>query len=227
MKRHGLLTAASLSLSLSLSLALLGATLATAKPPASAPEAAVRADFQALKKAMLGGDGPATAALASPNSIAVYEKCRNLALASPKTALEALSQVEILIVLQVRKDLSAKRLAAMNGADLLAWGVTAGLISKDSVTACEIDTLEFSGKVAVASMLVRGEVVPDLAFRFVREGTRWTMDFEGLMKLAEPALAQNRDKAGQSKVDFAMSLLEQQAGKPLPRGLLDGPLTAK
>jgi len=221
MTRHGLLKAASLSL------ALLAPRLATAKPPAPAPDATVRADFQALKKAMLGGDGVATAALASPNSTAAYEKCRKMALESTRTALEELSQVEILIVLQVRKDLSAKRLAGMKGADLLAWGVTAGLISKDSVTACEIDEVEFSGKVAEASMKVRGKPVPELTFRFVREAGRWTMDFEGLMKLAEPALAQAREKAGQSKVDFAVALLEQQAGKPLPKGILDGPLKAK
>jgi hypothetical protein len=194
-----------------------GSSSATAKPT-------VRQDYAKFKAALERGDGKTAATLVSEDTIALYDKCRSLAVSATESTLRPLDQMSVVLVLQLRYLLPKHELQAMTGADLFAWGVEKGLLKKNTVEGVDITSVEFKNDRAAASLTKAGKPLDGSRFDFVQEDNHWKLDMLPIIDAGNVALEEARSESGGSRVDLAMEVLQQTYNKPMPREILQGPL---
>jgi hypothetical protein len=200
--------------------------LCVAAGPALPDEKLVRRDFMKLKAALEQGNGVEAAALVSPGTLRQYEQARTLALGGEGTDLESLPQVQVMLILQLRYQADRQALEKMaDGAGAFAWGVERGLLKKQTVNAFTLRQVSVEGDQATATLSQTGKPVNDLDFHFEKTPQgRWTLRLEKVVEAAEPQLAKLREKAGKTKTEFALYLMERTYGQPMPPEILKGPI---
>ncbi|CAB5081879.1 hypothetical protein D3OALGA1CA_276 [Olavius algarvensis associated proteobacterium Delta 3] len=196
----------------------------TSQSTASKGTSDVKASFAILKNALRDGDGNKAAAYVTPKTLDLYERCRKLSLHSTDTDFEAISQLEVLLIFQLRWLLDIKTLKSMDGAAVFSWGVENGLVKKQTLAFIEIDNVQVEGNKAISTLLNRGQSVTDLVFNFELHDEIWKLDFERILRLSDNVFAELRKKAGKTKIELAIYLIERTYKKKVPSQILNGPL---
>lgn len=194
------------------------------KVGAASGKPTVRQDYAKLKQALERGDGKTAASLVTADTLALYEKCRALAIDAPESTLRPLDQMSVVMVLQLRYLLTKNELQGMTGAELFAWGVEKGLLKKETVEGIEILGVEFDDTRAAASLTKHGQLLGNSKFDFVQEDDHWKLDMLPIIDAGNLTLEQARAATGKSRVDIAMDVLAQSYKKPIPSQILKGPL---
>ncbi|MBN2703933.1 MAG: hypothetical protein JXR23_06950 [Pontiellaceae bacterium] len=207
-----------------LSVALLAGCGQKTQPKSSSAAPAVQESFAALKTALRDGNGPGAASRVTPQTLEMYERCRKLALDSAGTDFESLSQLEVLLTFQLRWLLPKAELETMDGTEVFAWGVEEGLVKKDTLAAIELDKVQPEGGKAVATLRNQGQPVTDLVFDFELHDGVWQLDFKRILQSTDRAFAALRERAGKTKIELAVYLIEQTYESEVPSQILNGPL---
>jgi len=192
--------------------------------PAFRADTTVEADYKALKNALRDGDGETAASLVTASTLQEYEICRKLALDSSGTDFADLNQFTVLMVFQLRYLLERSRLAEMTGRDIFIWGVTSGMVKKETIEAIAIHKVQYDGSTAYATLTQNGQVATDALFTFRNEDSRWKLDMMEIARMGGKQLDSVREQARKTKVEMAVYLLERTYGAGIPPSILDGPL---
>lgn len=185
---------------------------------------AVYRSFDTLKTAMRLGDGNTAASHVTPETLALYERGRKLALDSSSTDFESVPQVVVMLVFQLRWMLDKQSLEKMDGEGVFSWGVKNGLVSKTTLDAFELDDVQVDGVHAMATLRQNGQLVGDAVLKFRFHEDAWKVDFVQLMMQVERAFDAIREKSGKSKMEVAIYLLERTYRQEIPAQILKGPL---
>ncbi len=184
----------------------------------------VQESFAILKGALRDGDGNVAASRVTPATLDLYERCRKLSLDSADTDFETLPQLEVLLIFQLRWLLDKETLKSMNGAAVFSWGVKYGLVRKQTLESIELDNVQVEGNKAISTLFNRGQPVTDLVFDFELHNGIWKLDFERILRTPDQAFAELRKKAGKTKIELAVYLIERTYKKKVPPQILNGPL---
>lgn len=192
---------------------------ATIPPASSVPQS-----FESLKAALRTGNGKEAASLVTPATLRMYEKCRKLALNSSNTDFETLSQLEVLLIFQLRWLLDKKTLQSMNGKEVFSWGVDEGMVKKQTLESIQLDNVQVEGKKAVSTLFNGGKPVTDLVLYFELNNKIWQLDLARILNASDAALAGLRKKTGKTKTELALFLIEHTYKKEIPPEIVKGPL---
>jgi len=185
---------------------------------------AVEQDFEALKHALAQRDSTAASALVTHSTLHHYENCRILSVDSSTTDFADLDQLSVLLVLQLRFLLSKGELEQMDGKELFEWGVSNGLVKKDTFKSIQIHKVQCEGPTAMATVTKDGQIASDAKFTFRHENDRWKFDMTEVSRMASQQLDAVREQAGKTKIEMAIYLLENTHKEKIPPAILDGPL---
>lgn len=194
------------------------------KSPSSQTMSTVEQDYAALKRALRDGDGKTAASLVTARTLQEYEKCRTLALDSSGTDFGELNQLTVMMVFQLRYLLAKAQLQEMSGREVFEWGVSGGMVKKDTLEAIQIHKVQYDDMAAFATVTQHGKVASDAMFNFRKEDGRWKLDMMEIARLGGNQLDEIRRLAGKTKVEMAVYLLERTYGEQIPPYILDGPL---
>lgn len=183
-------------------------------------EDAVRAVFVAYRDAILAKRGKAAAALVAQETLAYYDKMRLAALDMKEAELKRSPPMDRLMILAVRHRLGDRDLAAMNGADLFAAAVDAGMVSM-SAQAAEPDAVVFTpdGNAKLGIRVGTQTSPPEAGFTMRREADSWHIDVLSVAAAAG-ALLETSLKSLDPDPDVALlKLLELSSGKKPDAGV--------
>ena len=183
---------------------------AFAAPP---DEAAVRAAFEAYKKALLAADGEAAVAAVDRNTLGYYGRIHDLALRADSATVRALPSLDLLMVLLVRHRVPADSLRRMDGPALLAHGVDEGWIGRDGVEGQTLGGIRVDADTAYADVLIHGQPVP-FAWTFHREDGQWRLDLTSTMGGISEALDGAIAETGMDREAFFFDMLGMLTGTP-------------
>ena len=188
------------------------------------PAHTVEEDYAAFKDALLDSDGAEAVRYVTEETIAFYDRCRKMALDSEGVDFASLGQMEVVLTFQLRYLLNAASLREMDGRSLFAWAVRNGLVKKETLKGIELNGVQHEGETAIATLSKDGQPVNDLVFHFERRDGVWRLDLMRITKLTGEALDEIRRKAGKSKIEMAVYLLERTYDTQIPPQILEGPL---
>lgn len=173
--------------------------------------AAVQRGFAIYKSALVRHDGARAAATVSGNSLAYYDRMRQLALSAPKDELEQLEGTERMLVLGMRHQASRDLLEAATPAELVAYAVSSGLVSDLSVATTELGPVSIQGERARAWVVVDGQPTRSV-LQFVLEDAVWKFDLEFAMEASSGLIAALSEQLGVSENDVIFELLARGSG---------------
>lgn len=185
---------------------------ATAVPTPAEEVTAVRASFEGYKQAILGQAGEKSVGFVDRNTLAYYQKMRDLALRGDQETIRALSTVDKLFVLSIRHRISPEEVELMTGESLFVYAVNQGWIGKASVINNEVGDITVSGTHATGVHLSRGKATP-LKFVFQRENGKWKLDLTSIMPAADQAFKQVIRESGLDEDEILITILESVSGK--------------
>ncbi|UOV05910.1 hypothetical protein MUU77_11575 [Pseudoxanthomonas sp. F37] len=185
-------------------------------------EAAVRATFAAYKAAVLARQGERAADHVTAGTLREYARYRELALAAPRTALEALPMTERLQVLIIRARVPAADLRAMDGRRVFTHAVDRGWIGREGVERSELGTVQVGGDHAAARLKIGATELP-IDFEFEREPGGWRFNLIPLTTMSEDVFKQLARQNGVSENEMVMTLLRGLSETPVDERLWDPP----
>ena len=203
--------------------ALLSLLGALAVAPTADELDAVRKAFTRYQSALLAKDGSAAAAAVSANSLAFYDRMRNLALAGTKAEIQALDGTEQVLVLSLRVRAPRPLLRSGSPDALIAYAVDQGMISAGTVARTQLGEITLHGTEADATLLLDGHPVPGAGFRFHREGDVWNFDLEHASLLARGIFGRLAEQRGVSQEALILELLSKTSGRSVGPEVWDPP----
>ncbi len=171
----------------------------------SADDAAIRKTFQAYRKALLGGDGPAAWAEVDAGTHAHYDKIA-AAMSSASGGLKSLDILSRFMVLRMRNTYGTGELAKMDGKAVFVLGIEKGWTSKDSVQKMDrLTRVESDGKSAKGYT----KAAAGASLFFVKESGGWKIAMSKLFGPLNQALRASARRQGISEDQLIQSMLAQ------------------
>lgn len=206
----------------------LGATSSTPMPGTSVgarqdttAEEAVRTTFERYRKALLERDGELASRAVDKKTLEAYQGYLDLARTVDRSELDDLDLLAKLMVLRLRHELDAAKLAAATGRGVFAMAVENGWISDNSVRDAAIAKIAVDHTSASASIR-RNPKVP--LFFFFKEGDSWKFALWKLFPVVEPVLRTLMAASGETdEVAYVVALIEAVSPRKFDRALLHGP----
>lgn len=161
--------------------------------------------FAAYRDAVLGGGGQGAGMLVSAETVALYERARQAALAPDPRALDGLPLVEALLALRLRAAVPAADLRAVDGAGAVSLAARHGLTGSgfDSIT---LRPAEVYGDLAMAEQADAAGRPAGVWWRFLRENGVWRVDLRPNLEAGEAILRDRLRVSGQTRADFLNTL---------------------
>jgi hypothetical protein len=162
----------------------------------------------------------ATATVAS-ETFHLYEELRLLAASAPRTQLETLDLMSVMLVLQIRARFVRSELETVDGRALFERAVEAGLVG-DEVRDVPLDEVWIDDAGAHAEIRIEGEPVVWL----LREDEQWRVDIPKMIRVLGPAIESlARDRVlTDGKLRTALALIVLGSDDSVDVDVLDGPL---
>jgi len=176
--------------------------------------AAVARGFAVYKSALMRRDGARAAAAISANSLAYYDRIRELALSAPRNELEALEGTERMLVLGMRHQAPRELLETATPAELVAYAVDSGLVSDTSVATTELGEITIQGDRARAWIVIDGQPTRGV-LQFAREQAAWKFDLEFAMQASSGLVAALAEQLGLPENQVIFELLARGSGRPV------------
>jgi len=175
---------------------------------------AVARGFAVYKSALAARDGARAAAAISANSLAYYDRMRELALSAPRNELEALEATERMLVLGMRHEAPRELLETATPVELVAYAVDSGLVSDTSVATTELGEITVQGDRARAWIVIDGQPTRGV-LQFAREQSGWKFDLEFAMRASSGLVAALAQQLEVSENQVIFELLTRGSGRPV------------
>ena len=161
--------------------------------PVPSDEALIRASFEQYKGAARKSDGSAVVPLLTPESLAHYDRLRNLALTGTEAELDKTRYVERMQVWMFRQLLTSEELGAMSREELGAYVFDKHMMGEDLEESSSFDTLEIEGSTATARHIARGRPaggpIREVTFQWKKGSDgQWRLDLLHTVALMEVQL---------------------------------------
>ena len=207
------------------------------RKPSTSDESRVHAAFEQYKQAARKSDGAAVAPLVTAQSVAHYERLRDLALTGTQAAIAELPYVKRIQIWMFRQLLTAENLRAMSGADVVAYVFDEHMMGRDLEETSAIDELQIEGTTATARHLARGRPaggpIREVTLQWKKgEYGKWRLDLLHTLALMEVQLddvhemdpAKSKEELAQGIVQlFTRTELEPKHFEPIaPRTDVQG-----
>jgi len=206
--------ARSIGIAVRLGLALASVSVVASGAAAGPETEAVARGFAAYRSALVARDGARAAAWISANSLAYYDRMRELALSAPRDALEALEGTERMLVLGMRHQAPRELLETATPAELVAYAVDSGLVSDTSVATTELGEITIQGDRARAWIVIDGQPTRGV-LQFARDQSAWKFDLEFAMRASSGLVAALAQQLGVSENEVIFELLGRGSGRPV------------
>ncbi|HYH32052.1 MAG TPA: hypothetical protein VD903_16895 [Pseudonocardia sp.] len=197
-------------------------TAAPATPAQADSEQAVRAVFAAYKQALLNRDAPAATARVSDSTIEYYGSLARLAGTGGPEEIGARSLVDRLTIALLRTQRSPADFAAVDGRQLFAYAVDAGLVDSSTVADVELGDVRVAGERAFAQAVIRGRSTP-FDYEFVRADGRWLFDAVPALQAGNSALQVVAQKSGVPEDEFIFRAVESATGQRVDESIFAKP----
>ncbi len=181
-------------------------------PTATEEATAVRASFDGYKQAILDQAGEKSVGFVDRNTLAYYQKMRDLALRGDRETIRALSTVDKLFVLSIRHRISSEEVELMTGESLFVYAVNQGWIGKASVINNEVGDITVSGTHATG-VHVSGRKASPFKWVFQMENGKWKLDLTSIMPAADQAFKQVIRQSGLHEDEFLITIIESVSGE--------------
>lgn len=185
-------------------------------------EAAVRATFESYRRALTSKDGQAAAALVSDGTIDYYAQLAVIAGTAGPEEIAARPLVDRLTIALLRVKRPAAELASLDGRELFAYGVEAGLFAESSLADNALGTVRTAGDRAFAQVVVRGRPSP-FDYEYVRERGTWLFDVVPTLRATNPLLQQTATRANLTEDEFVFQVVGSAAGRRIDASIFNRP----
>jgi hypothetical protein len=182
---------------------------------------AAREAVRRYAAALEARDVAAASATVASETFQLYEELRLLATSAPRTQLETLDLMSVMLVLQIRARFVRSELEAVDGRALFERAVEAGLVG-DEVGDVPLDEVWIDDAGPHAEIRIEGEPVVWL----LREDEQWRVDIPKMIRVLGPAiesLAHDRVLTD-GKLRTALALIVLGSDDSVDVDVLDGPL---
>lgn len=161
--------------------------------PVPSDEALIRGSFEQYKRAARKSDGSAVVPLLTPESLAHYDRLRNLALTGTEAELDKARYIERMQVWMFRQLLSAEELGEMSREELGAYVFDKHMMGEDLEESSSFDNLEIEGSTATARHIARGRSaggpIREVTFQWKKGSDgQWRLDLLHTVALMEVQL---------------------------------------
>jgi hypothetical protein len=192
------------------------------QPSAPDAESAVRAAYEGYRQALLDRDGRAAAALVSDSTIEYFQSLAAIAGTGGPEGIRARSLNDRLTIALLRVRRPPAELARMDGRELFAFGVEAGLFDSSSVADIRLGGVRVEGDRALAQLVIRGEA-SRLVYEFVRAGADWRLDVGPALLVANTVLKQLVRQASVPEDQFIFQMVESVSGQRVDASIFARP----
>ena len=191
--------------------------LLAAAPVAAAPQDDVSATFEAYRVALLATDGEKAAEIVTQGSRDLYRHYANQALTLDHAALNRVHIADRLTILLLRHSVERERLMQMGGAEIIAYAVDQGWISKEGTAGIQLGNYQVAGDIATGTLLRTDGSETSYKVEFLKEDGDWHLNLKKMLEFARIGIEYAVKQAGMSEDEFILALLEYSTGrKPGP-----------
>ncbi len=183
-------------------------------PPTTDDGKAIHAAFSAYHQAVFTGDGQAASELIDDDSIAYYQRVRDLAFDASADETKALDVSDKLTVLLIRARVSAADLQALDGRGLFVMMVEQGWVAKQSAENVDLADIVVDGDAATGRMVINRETTP-LEMKFTRTGADWKLNLPHIAAIGQRALKKQIESNGQPENEFVINNVATVVGRSL------------
>lgn len=172
----------------------------------------IRESFAAYKKAVLDAKGADAAEHVDSDSLAYYQRIRNLAFDGLADEVKALPAADKMAVLIARLRVPADELQTMDGRGLLEHAVNQGWIGKQSIERSDLGTIVVEAATATGDLLI-DQKETKLTMKFTRSGSDWKLNVPHMTAAAQTAITQTIAESGQDENEFVVNIIAFTAGQ--------------
>lgn len=195
-----------------------GSQVGTQATPAEA--LAIRQTFTDYQAALASKAGKKAASLVDGETLRYYATAQKLALEANKETAQKLPLIDKLMVLRMRAEFPAEKLAAYSPQELIAVGVERGWVGSTAENA--LGEIFIRGDHARGQALVQGQPVP-LYHEFRREGGAWKLSLVALTRAVGPVMSEAARRLELTEDEFLLFMLEQGLPKKPGPEIWDAP----
>lgn len=183
-----------------------------AKPNTQNDPRPIRACFTAYRQAVLNANGSEAADQIDSESLAYYQRIRNLAFDGSAEETKALTFADKMAVLIARHRATAAELETMDGRGLFEHAVNHGWIGKKSIEHSNLGDISIEGNTATGTLLIESKETP-MTVKFNRAGDDWKLNLPHMTAAAEKALKQAIAESGQDENEFIVNIIAFTTGQ--------------
>ncbi len=178
-------------------------------------EKAIRACFDRYMKALLNNDGDDAVLCVDRKTLLYYEQLLKLIKVGTRAEVDSLPMRDKATVLLMRHRVPKEMMLAMtNGHDHFVYGITNGLLDKDSASNVELGTITVEGDTAKSNTFsVAQQREYPFGVHFNRENGEWKMDMTSVFPLVDMVMQTEVTRSGLTENEFLWRLLEASSGK--------------
>jgi hypothetical protein len=182
---------------------------------------AIREAVHRYAAALEARDAAAASATVTSETFELYDELRLLALNAPRTQLETLDLMSVMLVLQIRARFRRGELEAVDGRTLFERAVEAGLVGEE-VGEVPLDEIWIDDARAHAEVRIEGQPVVWMR----AQDEQWRVDIPTMLRSLGPAIESlARDRVlSDGKLRTALALVVIGSDDSVDMDVLDGPL---
>ena len=183
---------------------------------------AVRAAFEAYRRALMDEDGDAAADRVTAETLEDFQQYRDWALTAREGGVRALSLSERMQVLLLRHRIQPEALERMDGRAAFVHAVDHGWVGKSGVVRIELHDITLRGARAMAVVGVDGTPSSE-RMHFRKQGGRWRVHLGPVMEAADRVLEQLAAQRGMTEDEFIFWMVTTLSGEPVTEAIWDPP----
>jgi len=195
---------------------VVGAALLTGCSSSLTPPEQVKKSFAAFQESLRQGDRDGAVRRLTPETMALFNESRKLALAPGTTNLTSMSQVEVIIGYNAYWLIPRKELLVLSTAGLFGWAVQQGLAGVQYLTEVELHDVKADRERATAHLGRGNTVLTNVVVSFTWCDGLWKLDLKSILLAPEAQLAAVREERGLSKAEMAVLAIEAMNRQPIP-----------
>ena len=183
-------------------------------------EAAVRATFEAYRRALMAGDGELAASLVDRETGEYYRQLKRLVLEGSKEEVRQRTFVDRFLVVAFRHQFASDELAAMELADVIVRAMDLGWINSTAIEQLAVGPIRVEGNEAVAAARTLASLedpslaggMDELEYRFVNEDGQWKFRFSSFVSSIDGVMRNLAAQLGADEDDLIFTLVESLTG---------------
>lgn len=173
----------------------------------------VREAFNAYRQAVLDAKGSEAANFIDSDSLAYFQRIRNLAFDGLADEIKALPAADKMLVLITRLRVSADDLQTLDGRGLFEYAANQGWIGKQSVKHSDLGSVKIvDADTATGELLIDKKETP-LTMKFTRAADGWKLNLPHINAATQEELAKTIAASEQDENEFVVNIIAFSTGQ--------------